>query len=108
MCVSVSVQACVRACVCEISRKPWLVRVRVRVTQGLSLSNSPGVIEANVLSTSILLGQHKGCLNPIQAHMRVTAAALCCVFLNFEEEPVIPERNAFFSTTAFPQQIEAE
>ena len=44
----------VRACVCAIIRKPWLVRVRV--TQGFSLSNSPGVIETNGLSFSILLG----------------------------------------------------
>ena len=54
VCVSVCVTVCVRACV--ISRKPWLVRFRVRV----SLSNSPGVIETNGLSSSILLGQHKG------------------------------------------------
>ena len=47
-----SVSVCVRV----ISRKPWPVRVRVRVTQGLSLSNSPGVIETNGLSSSILLG----------------------------------------------------
>ena len=53
-CVRVSV--CVRVCVRAISRKPW--PVRVRVTQGLSLSNSPGVIETNGLSFSILLGGH--------------------------------------------------
>ena len=47
-------------CVRVISRKPWPVRVRVRVTQGLSLSNSPGVIETNGLSSLIILGQHKG------------------------------------------------
>ena len=59
VCVSVCVRACVRACVRVISRKPWPVRVRFRVTQGLSLSNSPGVIETNGLSSSILRGQHK-------------------------------------------------
>ena len=45
-------------CVCVITSKPWPVRVRVRVTQGLSLSNSLGVIETNGLSFSILLGGH--------------------------------------------------
>ena len=53
-----SVCVCVCACMRVISRKPW--PVRVRVTQRLSLSNSPGVIESNGLSSSILLGQHKG------------------------------------------------
>ena len=43
-------------CVYVISRKPW--PVWVRVTQGLSLSNSPGVIETNGLSFSILIGGH--------------------------------------------------
>ena len=39
-----------------IIHKSW--PVRVTVTQGLSLSNSPGVIETNGLSFSILLGGH--------------------------------------------------
>ena len=51
-------------CVCVISCKPWPVRVRVRVTQGLSLSNSPGVIETNGLS----LNSHGGHLDPQRGH----------------------------------------
>ena len=45
-------------CVRVIGRKPWPVRVSVRVTQGLSLSNSPGVIETNGLAFSIPMGGH--------------------------------------------------
>ena len=56
VCVCLCVCTCLRACV--FSRKPWPVRVRVRVTQGLSLFNSPGVIETNGLSSLILLGQY--------------------------------------------------
>ena len=58
--VCVCLCLCVRLCACVrvISRKPW--PVMVRVTQGLSLFNSPGVIETNGLSSLILLGQHKG------------------------------------------------
>ena len=62
-------------CVRVISRKPWPVRVRVRVTQGLTLSNSPGVIETNGLSSSILLGQHK--LNSCKMFIQIQFSGYC-------------------------------
>ena len=49
---------CLCVCLCACDQSQALARVRVGVTQGLSLSNSPGVIETNGLSSSILLGQH--------------------------------------------------
>ena len=67
MCVWFRVHACVRACVHACDHPQALAgQVRVRVTQGLSLSNSAGVIETNGLSFSILMGVMSGAFQVLQ------------------------------------------